>query len=141
MFKIPNLKKFKKKHKIYNTLKIGKKSNTSLLYGTFGIKLLENTRITPKQLEATRRIFSKIIKKTTGKIWIRVSLTQPLTKKPNEMRMGKGKGIIQYWITTVKRGTILFEITGVSFKIAKFLLLIAQTKLPAKSKLIFSRLY
>jgi large subunit ribosomal protein L16 len=142
MFKIPFLKKNKRKQKGINILRhsfVKKKTITNLFYGSFGLKAVEHGRLTPKQFETIRRIFSRKIKKKTGKFWFRIIPSYSITRKPNEMRMGKGKGQIKYWIMNIKAGMVLFEISGISLEDAYNLLSVAKKKLPIKTKAIFFR--
>jgi large subunit ribosomal protein L16 len=111
MFLQPKKIKYKKIKK-GNLLKLEYKSN-SLKFGTIGLKAAESGTITARQLEASRQAIVRKIKRK-GKIWIRVFPCLPITKKPTEIRMGKGKGSIAYWATKVKSGTVLFEMCGVS---------------------------
>jgi large subunit ribosomal protein L16 len=139
MFKAPVKKKFIKNFLVY--LKIIKKKTfcSTLQYGTYGIKAIESGYLSPQQLEATRRIFSRSIKKNFGQIWMRIVPNLSKTKKPNEMRMGKGKGPVKAWYYAVFPGCILFEISGISYINATILLRIASTKLPIKSKIVTLR--
>lgn len=89
-----------------------------LSFGDFGIKALEPTWITSRQIEATRVALARNIKKS-GKIWIKIFPNKPITKKPSEVRMGKGKGPVEYWVAVVKPGKIMFEINGVTTEVAK----------------------
>ena len=102
---------------------------TSVQFGEFGLQALECGRINPKQIEAARRV---IVRKTArlAKVWIRIFPDTPITAKPEAVRMGKGKGAVDYWAFKVKPGRILFEVTGVSAIIAKEAFLAAAKKLP-----------
>ena len=104
-------------------------------YGTYGLKALEPGWITSRQIEATRISISRRVRKF-GKMWIRIFPDKPITKKPAETRMGKGKGSPEYWVSVVKPGRILFEVDGVSEQIAKEALYKASAKLPIKTKTI-----
>lgn len=107
-----------------------------LINGNAGLKALENGRITPRQLEATRRVITRKMNRT-GKIWFRIAPEIAISKKPQEIRMGKGKGLIKVWVAKVKTGKIIVEISNVSFDIAKDILYTAATKLPIKTLLIY----
>ena len=104
-------------------------------YGSYGLKALEPGRISSRQIEATRISISRRVRKL-GKMWIRIFPHKPITKKPAETRMGKGKGSVEYWVSVVKPGRILFEVDGVSEQIAKEALYKASAKLPIKCKII-----
>lgn len=108
---------------------------TELAFGNFGIKTLTSGRITAAQLEATRKRIAKKIK-GSGKIWIRFYPTLAVSAKPVEVRMGKGKGQIDYWCAQINAGRILFEFQGISLVIAKELMHISRSKLPLDLKLI-----
>lgn len=110
---------------------------TSLTFGSFGIKALSNAWITANQLEAARIAATRYMKRE-GNLWIKIFPDKPATKKPQEVRMGKGKGNVEYWVSVVKPGRILFEVDGVDFSIAKEALRLAAQKLPIKTKFIIS---
>ena len=107
----------------------------TIAFGTFGLKSLEGGRITSRQIEACRITISRTLK-SEGKIWIRIFPDKPITKKPAEVRMGKGKGAPEYWVAKVKPGTIMFEIDGVSKEIAARALKLAAYKLPVSTKFV-----
>lgn len=107
-----------------------------LTTGNAGLKALENGRLTPKQLEATRRVITRKLNRN-GKIWFRVFPEIAISKKPQEIRMGKGKGLVKVWVAKVKTGKIIVEISAASFEIAKEVLNTAATKLPVKTLLIY----
>lgn len=107
----------------------------SIAFGSFGIKSLEPGRITSRQLEAARIAMTRAMKRE-GQVWIRIFPDKPITKKPAEVRMGKGKGAPEYWVAVVKPGTILFESGGVSKQVAMESLRLAAQKLPVKSKFV-----
>ncbi len=111
---------------------------TSLAFGTFGIKALDECWITARQIEAARIAVTRYMKRQ-GQVWIRIFPDKPITKKPAEVRMGKGKGSPEYWAATVKPGRVLFECEGVDFETAKEALRLAAQKLPIKTKFIVSR--
>ncbi len=104
-------------------------------FGSYGLKAVTPGWITSRQIEAARITISRVVRKT-GKMWIRIFPDKPITKKPVEVRMGKGKGSPEYWVCRVKPGRILFEVDGVSEQIAKEALYKASAKLPIKTKFI-----
>ncbi|MEM6735271.1 MAG: 50S ribosomal protein L16 [Bacteroidota bacterium] len=104
-----------------------------LAFGTFGIKSLEPGWITSRQIEAARIAMTRAMKRE-GQVWIRIFPDKPVTKKPAEVRMGKGKGAPEYWVATVKPGTVLFEAAGVDIELAKEALRLAAQKLPISTK-------
>ena len=108
--------------------------------GMFGIKSLESKFITSRQIEAARIAATRYMKRE-GSIWIKIFPDKPITKKPLEVRMGKGKGAVEYWAAVVKPGRILFEIGGVPMDVAKEALRLAAQKLPVKTKFIIARDY
>ena len=107
----------------------------NLNYGAFGLKALEPERIISKQIEAARVSLTRYMKRT-GKVWLRIFPNIPVSKKPTEVRMGKGKGNPEYWVCRVKPGRIIFEIDGVDEATARVALYKASTKLPIKTKFI-----
>jgi large subunit ribosomal protein L16 len=104
-------------------------------FGEFGLKTIEEGRLTARQIEAARRAMTRAVKRG-GKLWIRIFPDTPVTKKPLEVRMGSGKGAIELWVTRVKPGRILFELDGVSVELAKEALALAAAKLPIKTRFI-----
>lgn len=106
--------------------------------GMFGIKSLEQNWITARQIEAARIAATRYMKRE-GQLWIKIFPDKPITKKPLEVRMGKGKGAPEYWVAPIKPGRIMFEIGGVSLEIAKEALRLAAQKLPVKTKLVVAR--
>lgn len=112
----------------------------TLDFGSFGIKSLEPGWITSRQIEAARIAMTRAMKRE-GQVWIRVFPDKPITKKPAEVRMGKGKGAPEYWVAVVKPGTILFESTGISLETAQESLRLAAQKLPLKTKFVIRRDY
>ena len=111
-----------------------------LAFGTFGIKALEECWITARQIEAARIAVTRYMKRQ-GQVWIRIFPSKPITKKPAEVRMGKGKGAPEYWAATVNPGRIMFEIDGVDYDTAKEALRLAAQKLPITTKFIVKRDY
>ena len=125
------------KYRKYQKGKIGgiKTNNNPLKFGKFGVKSTEAARIPAHTIEAVRRIMTRKFKRT-GQIWIRVFPDIPVTSKPAEVRMGKGKGLPTYWICRVKAGQILFEMDGIPFQLAKQAATLAFHKLSIKAKFI-----
>lgn len=115
----------------------GVKPNTTFLqFGSYGIKSLETARIPSKTIEAVRRVMSRKFKRQ-GQIWIRIFPDIPVTKKPAEVRMGKGKGSINYWACRIQKGQILFEMDRISLSLAKQATRLAVFKLPFKAAFIY----
>lgn len=112
----------------------------TLTFGTFGIKALEPGWITSRQIEAARIAMTRAMKRQ-GQVWIRIFPDKPITKKPAEVRMGKGKGAPDYWVAVVKPGTILFESSGVDMELAKESLRLAAQKLPISTRFVLRRDY
>jgi large subunit ribosomal protein L16 len=112
----------------------------SISFGSFGIKTLDQGWITSRQIEAARVAVTRYMKRE-GQIWIRMFPDKPITKKPAEVRMGKGKGSPEYWVAPVKPGKVLFEADGVPLEIAKEALRLAAQKLPVKTKFVVRRDY
>ena len=110
-------------------------SGVDLAFGQFGLKALEPERVTARQIEAARRALTRHMKRS-GRVWIRVFPDVPVSKKPIEVRMGKGKGTPELWVCRVKPGRILFEIDGVPIQTAKEALALAAAKLPIKTHFI-----
>ena len=108
---------------------------TELSFGSFAIKSLEAAWITSRQIEAARIAVTRYMKRE-GQVWIRIFPDKPVTKKPAEVRMGKGKGAVEYWVAVVKPGKIMFEVGGVSYEIAKEALRLAAQKLPIVTKFV-----
>ena len=111
------------------------KGGNFLNFGSFGLKALSPARINSRQIEAARRTISRHLKRS-GRVWIRIFPDVPVTKKPAEVRQGKGKGAVEFWAARVKPGKILFEIDGVSKNLAEEAFLLASAKLPNKNKLV-----
>ncbi|UXP32812.1 50S ribosomal protein L16 [Reichenbachiella agarivorans] len=132
----PKRTKFRKKQK-GRVKGIAQRGHT-LAFGTFGIKSLEPGWITSRQIEASRIAMTRAMKRE-GQVWIRIFPDKPITKKPAEVRMGKGKGAPEYWVATVRPGTLLFEAAGVSQETAQEALRLAQQKLPIRTKFVVRR--
>lgn len=125
---LPQNTKYKKQQKGHLGSIERKKSATRLYYGIFGLKILKQCRLSRKQLEATRKQISKSLRKKE-KLWIRTLPDIPVTSKPKEIRMGKGKGAVAYWVIKVKAGQTLFELSSMGYQKAKIILLSAAKKL------------
>jgi large subunit ribosomal protein L16 len=113
---------------------------TSVSYGSFGLKSMEPGRITSNQIESARIAITRHVKRE-GQLWIRLFPDKPITKKPAEVRMGKGKGNPEYWVAICKPGKIIFELDGVNETLAKEALLLGAQKLPMVTKFIVRRDY
>ena len=129
----PKKTKFRKAHK--GRIHGNAKGGTTLNFGSYGLKAMEPDRITARQIEAARRAITRHIKRT-GRLWIRVFPDVPVSKKPAEVRQGKGKGAVEYWAARVKPGRILFELDGVPGSLAKTAFERAAEKLPIKTKVV-----
>lgn len=129
----PKKTKYRKQHK--GRIKGNAKGGYTLNFGEFGLKALEPERITARQIEAARRSVSRYVKRV-GRLWIRVFPDVPVTKKPAEVRMGSGKGSVEFWACRVKPGRILFEIEGVTEQVAREAFDRAAAKLPIKTKFV-----
>jgi large subunit ribosomal protein L16 len=114
------------------------KRGTTISFGTFALKALESHWITDRQIEAARQALTREMKRE-GNVWIRIFPDKPITAKPAEVRMGKGKGNLEFWAAVVKPGRIVFEIDGVSEQVARASLALAAGKLPIKTKFIMRR--
>ena len=110
-------------------------TGNTVAFGQYGIKALEAHWITSRQIEAARIAMTRYIKRG-GKVWIRIFPDKPVTKKPAETRMGKGKGAPEYWVAVVKPGRVMFEIEGVTEDVAKEAMRLASQKLPIKTKFV-----
>ena len=110
-------------------------SGTTLAFGQYGLKALEPDRVTARQIEAARRALTRFMKRA-GRVWIRVFPDVPVSKKPIEVRMGKGKGAPEFWIVRVAPGRIMFEIDGVPEQLAREAFTLAAAKLPIKTRFV-----
>ncbi|MBL07547.1 uncharacterized protein METZ01_LOCUS84308 [marine metagenome] len=129
----PKKSKYRKAHK--GRIKGKAKAGTSLNFGSYGLKALTAERITSRQIEAARRAITRHMKRS-GRVWIRIFPDVPVSKKPVEVRMGKGKGTPEFWAARVKPGRIMFEIDGVPKDIALAALDLGSSKLPVQTKII-----
>lgn len=129
----PKRSKFRKQFK--GKMKGNAQRGTTVDFGSFGLKSLEEGWITSRQIEASRIAVTRYMKRE-GKVWIRIFPDKPVTAKPLEVRMGKGKGAPSHWVAVVRPGRIMFECEGVSMEIAKEALRLAAQKLPVKTKFV-----
>ncbi|MEO0760677.1 MAG: 50S ribosomal protein L16 [Pseudomonadota bacterium] len=129
----PKRTKFRKQHKgrIHGLAKGGSELN----FGSYGLKAVTPERVTARQIEAARRTMTRHMKRQ-GRVWIRIFPDVPVTQKPTEVRMGKGKGSVEYWAAKVKPGRIMFEIDGVAEPIAREALRLAAMKLPVQTRVV-----
>ena len=134
----PKKTKYRKQQK--GRMKGNSQRGHELAFGSFGIKTLEAEWITGRQIEAARQAVTRYMKRE-GQIWIRIFPDKPVTKKPAEVRMGKGKGAPEYFVARVTPGRILFEAEGVPLKVAKEALRLAAQKLPVSTKFVMRRDY
>src|SRR6056297_2704611 len=129
----PKKTKFRKQFK--GRIKGVAKGGMDLNFGQYGLKALEPERVTARQIEAARRAITRFMKRQ-GRVWIRIFPDVPVSKKPTEVRMGKGKGAPEYWAARVHPGRIMFEIDGVSRTVAHEALSLAAAKLPIKTRIV-----
>ena len=129
----PKRTKFRKQMKLRNRGLAHRGSKVS--FGEYGLKCLERGRITARQIEAARRAMTRHVKRG-GKIWIRVFPDKPITSKPLEVRQGKGKGNVEYWVANVQPGRMLYEMEGVSEELAREAFALAAAKLPFKTAFV-----
>jgi large subunit ribosomal protein L16 len=129
----PKRTKFRKAFK--GRIKGEAKGGSDLNFGSYGLKTTEPERITARQIEAARRAMTRHMKRQ-GRVWIRIFPDLPVTKKPTEVRMGKGKGSVEFLAAKVKPGRIMFEIDGVSDAVAREALRLAAMKLPVKTRVV-----
>jgi len=129
----PKRLKFHKQHK--GRIHGNAKGGSELSFGSFGLKALTPDRVTARQIEAARRAITRQMQRA-GKLWIRIFPDVPVSDKPAEVRMGKGKGAIEFWVARVKPGRIMFEIEGVSEEIARRAFELGGAKLPVKCKFV-----
>jgi|TARA_B100001059_G_scaffold63145_1_gene59050 large subunit ribosomal protein L16 len=129
----PKRTKFRKAHKgrIHGLAKGG----TQLNFGSYGLKAVTPERVTARQIEAARRAITRHLRRA-GRVWIRIFPDVPVSSKPAEVRMGKGKGSPEFWVARVKPGRIMFEVDGVSWKLAKEAFTLAAAKLPLDTRIV-----
>ncbi|CAL4043529.1 50S ribosomal protein L16 [Buchnera aphidicola (Takecallis arundicolens)] len=128
----PKRTKFRKMHKGRNR---GMILNSNISFGTFGLKAITLGRLTSRQIESARRAITKSMKRQ-GKLWIRVFPDKPITQKPLEVRMGKGKGNVEYWVALVQPGKVLYEISGLSEDESRLAFKLATSKLSVKTTFV-----
>lgn len=129
----PKRTKFRKQQKGHNRGLAQRGNRVS--FGEYGLKAVTRGRITARQIEAARRAMTRYTKRG-GKTWIRIFPDKPISKKPIEVRMGKGKGNVEYWVAQVQPGTVLYEIEGVSREVAEEAMRLAASKLPVKTTFV-----
>ncbi|MFN4300115.1 MAG: 50S ribosomal protein L16 [Thermaurantimonas sp.] len=132
----PKKTKYRKQFK--GRMKGASHRGATIAFGSYGIKSLEASWVTARQIEAARIAATRYMKRE-GQLWIRIFPDKPITKKPLEVRMGKGKGNVEYWAAVVKPGRIMFEIDGVPYEVAKEALRLAAQKLPVKTSFVVRR--
>jgi len=130
-------KRYKHRKQQKGRMKGNSQRGHRLAYGIYGIKSLESSWITSRQIEAARVAATRYMKRE-GQLWIKIFPDKPITKKPLEVRMGKGKGNVEYWAAVVRPGKVLFEVDGVPLDVAKEALRLAAQKLPVKTKFIIA---
>jgi len=129
----PKRVKHRKQHK--GRIRGNAERGATISFGSFGLKALEPVWITNRQIEAARQAMTRHMKRE-GNVWIRIFPDKPITKKPLEVRMGKGKGSLEFWAAVVKPGRIMFELDGVPMQVAKEALELAAQKLPIRTKFV-----
>lgn len=134
----PKRTKHRKHHK--GRIKGNAQRGATISFGSFGLKGLDPIWLTNRQIEAARQAMTRHMKRE-GNVWIRIFPDKPITSKPAEVRMGKGKGSLDYWAAVVRPGTILFEVDGVSEQVAKEAMELAAQKLPIRTKFVVRRDY
>jgi large subunit ribosomal protein L16 len=130
---MPKRTKFRKQHKGRNRGLAHRGSKVS--FGEFGLKATTRGRITSRQIESARRAMTRKIKRG-GKVWIRIFPDKPITKKPLEVRMGNGKGSVEYWVAEIKPGRVLYEMEGVTEEMAREAFALAAAKLPVQTTFV-----
>ena len=134
----PKKTKHRKAHK--GRIRGNAQRGATVAFGSFGLKALEPKWITNRQIEAARQAMTRHMKRE-GNVWIRIFPDKPITRKPQEVRMGKGKGNLEFWAAVVRPGLIMFELDGVPQQVAKEALELAAQKLPIKTKFVVRRDY
>ena len=135
---MPKRTKYRKKQRRMRAIRGTATRGNSISFGEYGLVALEGKQITNRQIEAARIALTRHIRRG-GKVWIRIFPDMPYTKKPAETRMGKGKGTPEYWVAKVRRGTVLYELSGVPQDLAEEAMKLAGSKLPLRTKLIARR--
>jgi large subunit ribosomal protein L16 len=134
----PKKAKHRKAHK--GRIRGNAQRGAMISFGSFGLKAMEPKWITNRQIEAARQAMTRHMKRE-GNVWIRIFPDKPITRKPAEVRMGKGKGSLEFWAAVVKPGLIMFELDGVSVEVAREALLLAAQKLPIRTKFVIRHDY
>jgi large subunit ribosomal protein L16 len=134
---MPKRVKYRKKQR--GKMKGNAQRGSHIVFGTYALKAMESGWITSRQIEATRIAITRHIKRG-GKVWIRIFPDKPVTKKPAETRMGKGKGSPEYWVAVVRAGRIMFQLEGVPFDVAKEAMRLASHKMPIKTKFVHTEM-
>ncbi|MCD6062736.1 MAG: rplP [Flavipsychrobacter sp.] len=134
----PKKTKHRKAHK--GRIRGNAQRGATIAFGSFGLKAMEPKWITNRQIEAARQAMTRHMKRE-GNVWIRIFPDKPITRKPQEVRMGKGKGNLEFWAAVVRPGLIMFELDGVPMQVAKEALELAAQKLPIKTKFVVRRDY
>ncbi len=129
----PKRTKFRKAHK--GRIRGLAKGGTQLNFGSYGLKAVSPERVTARQIEAARRAITRHLRRS-GRVWIRIFPDVPVSSKPAEVRMGKGKGTPEFWVARVKPGRIMFEIDGVSWDLAREAFTLAAAKLPLDTRIV-----
>lgn len=129
----PKRTKFRKAHK--GRIKGAAKGGSNLNFGSYGLKALAPARVTARQIEAARRAMTRHMKRA-GRVWIRIFPDVPVSKKPTEVRMGKGKGAPEFWAAKVKPGRVMFELDGVTGPVAREALRLGAAKLPVRTRVV-----
>ena len=132
----PKRTKYRKQHK--GRIHGASKAGTSLNFGSYGLKALEPERITARQIESARRAITRAMRRA-GRVWIRIFPAKPVTKRPPETRMGKGKGNPEIWVAVVRPGNVMFEMGGVTEQLARESFRLAAAKLPIRTRFLKRR--
>ncbi|QTM69025.1 50S ribosomal protein L16 [Buchnera aphidicola (Hormaphis cornu)] len=128
----PKRTKFRKMHKGRNR---GFVVDSKISFGVFGLKAIDRGRLTARQIESARRAIARSVKRE-GKVWIRIFPDKPITQKPLEVRMGKGKGNVEYWVALIQPGRILYELSGISEQESREAFKLASSKLPIRTAFV-----
>lgn len=131
----PKKQKYRKSHRARSSLKGVSKGGNAVSFGSIGLKAMSAGELTSRQIEAARRAMTRAIKRG-GKIWIRIFPHTPITRKASEVPMGSGKGSVEFFVSRVKPGKILFEMDGIDEAVAREALTLANSKLPIKTKIV-----
>ncbi len=135
----PKKQKYRKLHRSRSALKGSSKAGNAVSFGSIGLKAMTAGELTSRQIEAARRAMTRAIKRG-GKIWIRIFPHTPITRKASEVPMGSGKGSVEFYVSRVKPGKIIFEMDGVDEELARKALKLADSKLPIKTKVVMKHI-